>query len=228
MSDEEPIMGPFGPLPPEQAALIRKHQEEHARAHERMEMEADEFRHSLVRFVKELDQEQLTHLRDLIHIIDTKVMGKGTGGYWTGVVTAELETRFSVCLACGRNHEQDLKEAADDLNFSSTELSTEGTIEEQIHNRLEDIWDLARLKEDNEIRVLAAPYSEKPVSELTNDQIIYQMIYFGVEPVKRGDLRGAVQCARCQNYRWSSLEDRRDSKPDESGCQSCTHKQKWG
>ena len=62
---------------------------------------------------------------------------------------------------------------------------------------------------------------------LSEDQREALMKEYGVRPHPE-EAPPAVQCDRCHNWTWAHLGERMKKRPDESGCPSCVHTQKWG
>jgi hypothetical protein len=100
MTEEMPSPGDmfYMALPPEVRAMI-DHQHMHAEsnAHETMD------------FLLSMDQEQLRKFRG---ILGTMSSNEGAIPYYMGLVGGILNQKFHICLACSKNHDEDLANMA--------------------------------------------------------------------------------------------------------------------
>lgn len=83
-------------IPPEVRAQI-----------EQFHMQTEQTAHDVRDFFASLDESQLRILRGLIRVMDGN---SSACGYYSGVCSTTLATRFGVCLGCGRKHDEELAE----------------------------------------------------------------------------------------------------------------------
>ena len=85
----------FGEVPPE----IQKQLEEHMAQHQ---MHEDSYQHEVVGFIQGLDEAGLRTLKSIITGVD---QSEHQGVLLIGYILSQLETRYHLCFACGKDHD---------------------------------------------------------------------------------------------------------------------------
>ena len=71
---------------------------------QRNEMEVREFQHGFQRLFEELDEEQLSTFKTMLHILATQT-SHPMACLWEGMTAHALKVRFNICITCGVNHD---------------------------------------------------------------------------------------------------------------------------
>ena len=85
----------FEDLPPEVQAAM-----EHQQMHDETNA------HAIKHFFESLNEEQLIMLRRILSMVDNRAE---FGPYYTGLITALLNSKFGVCIACSQKHDEQLE-----------------------------------------------------------------------------------------------------------------------
>lgn len=106
MSDEDEQPDPFqamffGQIPEE----ARQQMEQQHQMHE---MAVEVWRHEVRDFLQGLKAEQMRTLRRLMAQFQNEEYSTGLASYYVGVLSTLLEMKFGACLACNKNHDEDL------------------------------------------------------------------------------------------------------------------------
>lgn len=101
-------------LGPEQIAAAMQAQ------NERAEIAMESFRHNSQRLFEELDEVQLTTLRDMFHGISMSAESI-MAAYYEGMASQLLKDKFNICQSCGVNHDKEDLTPSDLLLKQSTE-----------------------------------------------------------------------------------------------------------
>lgn len=72
--------------------------------HDRGEMEASEYRHSVLRLFRDLSEDQLRTLSILIGLVGSGSNPAAAAGYYEGIINMVMESKFKICPACGEDH----------------------------------------------------------------------------------------------------------------------------
>lgn len=97
--DEGGLNFGFGaiPVPAELIAHFMEHRQQ-------AEMRAEERLHSILRMFEEMDLEYLRLMKFLL----AESQGEAhNSGFWEGLMLAVLARRSDVCMACGKNHDEE-------------------------------------------------------------------------------------------------------------------------
>lgn len=90
----------FGDLPEELQNALRQ---QAAQA----EMASDDFGHSIIRFMDEADDEALTTVRSMMHML-VHSTDSPLASYWEGMLTWARKERYGICPAHGVDHSKEL------------------------------------------------------------------------------------------------------------------------
>ena len=85
----------FGEVPPEVQRQLEKQMAHH-------QMHEDSYQHEVVNFIRGLDESGLRTLKGMITGID---QSETQGVLLIGYILSQLEARYSLCFACGKDHE---------------------------------------------------------------------------------------------------------------------------
>lgn len=73
------------------------------------EMSLDVARHRVVRFLDDLDKDQLSALQGMIEAIQQAGTHAAVmAAFYSGFISAQIQSRFGVCQACGKDHHAEL------------------------------------------------------------------------------------------------------------------------
>lgn len=190
MTDEnpEPDMV-YMQLPPEVREMIE---------HNKMHAEANA--HEVRDFLDGLTEEQLRVFRGILASLSINKRGIP---YYMGLIGGLLSTKFGVCLACSKKHDDELKD-----------MAGPGDGHERIILDPED-----------------EPSPAEEAAVIADRQI--RMAQYQVEPLTDNDWWGQVICTGpCEGAQghatWKDLETREEDKPGEGGCTFCIQKVKHG
>lgn len=93
-------------FPPDMPEEMRRQYEQAA---DKVEMEQQEWAHSLSGFFDSLNLEQVVTLRKMMHGIVATTKYSDIPSFWEGTLTGIMHFKFGVCLGCGENHDEVLK-----------------------------------------------------------------------------------------------------------------------
>jgi hypothetical protein len=186
-------------------------------AADRNAMKVEDFRRGLSRLFDELDQDNLTTLAQLFHMLSgvpNEHMPQMVS-YYEGMLTAKLQDRFNLCPNCGGNHDEvpdDMLHGGDDT--SEDEVSSGEPVGEE---------NLPRQPHPDSV----APPVEV-VHELHPDDLA-KMEEYNLEDVRDEDTLKLLyfRCKGC-GLNYQSIEDRMLKEPGVKGCDGCQQKAKWG
>jgi hypothetical protein len=178
----------FMQLPPEIQDYI---------SHQRMHM--SQTAHDVRDFFEGLDEAQLRHFRGLLGVMIDR---PESIHYYVGLVGGLLSQKFNVCLACSKNHDEELKGLADHEPVlpPQTDSDQQAPVDPEVQA-------LAEVKMD------MAEYQVAPITE--GD-------WYG-PVICTGQCDGASG-----NAKWKNLDERKESRPGSSGCTFCQQKAGWG
>lgn len=100
MPDFPFIPFPFHPPTPEEMEEMQRQQTEH-------EMRLTEFRHSFQRMFEEMDENQLSTIQTMFHILADGTDSR-LASYWEGIIAWERKKRFNICSTCGVDHDKEI------------------------------------------------------------------------------------------------------------------------
>lgn len=188
-----PSMGfpvPFEDLPPHIQEEIMRHQ-----------ASAEDYRHGVARLFEESSKEHLLVLQAIFHNISGTSEGGGAAlaSYYEGIIGVTLQKRFNICLACGVDHDEALKDFT-------------GKVDEGGHPVQDPRSD--------------PPHPDGP-RELTPEDF-KNMKEYGLDDLRDKDLKilGFV-CVNCR-MPYVSIEDRMKQPPGPEGCSGCRQMAKFG
>ncbi len=241
---------PFDPenlpedMPEEVKATIRA---QHA-AHQHHQMLSDQTAHDVVAFIKRLDEHDLMLLRGLVNAL---AMGtETTHGYYFGLMSVELE-KFGICLACGKKHDEQLKELLGDAEESIAENIAKISPATQLQDGTPDCVVCGRDNDHgtHEALEIGSHLShrywppDKIFANVKADKVNYSeqgwanfmtameaediviMDNYGVQLIPQSFPK--VACGRC-GKEYVTLQDRILRKPGIDGCDGCQQKEAWG
>jgi len=182
--------------------------------HNKLQMEADDFRHSIIRFIHEASYDHLMTARNMMHNITWSTRPDIFSAHYEGQIAMELEKRFNLCPACNIDHDKDLG-----LDNPSSQGSDSPETPDQPIEELADSG-----------KVYINTYKDLTEADLQH------CIQYGLDDMRadgtdpehpEGKLLGFV-CIRCGRMQWPTIADRMKDPSDESGCSGCRQKAKWG
>lgn len=196
---------PFGGDPEE---MMRRMQEQA----DRKDMQVDDYRHGTARFFDSLSEEQLSALREMVHVIVTNAepTSRTVPAYYEGVVSGLLHAKFKVCLGCDHNHERVMAEQMQQSENLAPNPAMDG---------------------GDPFRPVGIGSVDLEVGQegvLSVAQVQHMMEY-NLDDLRDQDtnvLIGFV-CLHCKKQ-YPSIEDRMLRPADKSGCPGCVHKEQWG
>lgn len=72
-------------------------------------MALDVARHQVVRLLDDLDKDQLSAIQGMMEAIQSSGHYAATmAAFYSGFIASQVQTRFGVCQACGRDHHAEL------------------------------------------------------------------------------------------------------------------------
>lgn len=169
--------------------------------HYRMHLQANA--HDSIRIFDELSEEHLLRLRGILQAIQTD---PSTIGYFTGVASSHLKFRFGFCMACGVNHDAELKNLAGDGGPDGPPIKVEEEERDGVEQEVEDD--------------LSGPWTPLMLSKEEFEKLC------DLNNVDWTD-DGSLRCRDC-GATSVNLPDRLRRRPGKAGCEGCIQKEKWG
>lgn len=182
--------------------------------HARIQIQADEFRHSILRFIHEATYDHLSTVRNMMHNITWSARPDIFSAHYEGQIAMELEKRFNICPACNVDHDKEVGNPHDPSPQGSDSPETPDQPIEELKN--------TGLVYVNTYR------------DLTEADLLH-MEQYGIDDVRadgsdpaypEGKLLGFI-CINCK-MQYVSIEDRMQESSGAEGCSGCRQKAKWG
>lgn len=76
--------------------------------------------HAIKHFLESLNEEQLVTLRRILAMISQR---EDFGPYYTGLITAQLNSKFGICIACSQKHDEQLEKLVETSDKKKTVVS---------------------------------------------------------------------------------------------------------
>lgn len=182
----------------------------------------DSVRHDIRRLFDELSLEQLNTLETILNIVIGSESGDVLASQMLGRVAMLRELKFKVCSACGRNHDEDLKDLTKD---SCPDC---GSTDPKMHPATQPGVELIALC-SNEFHGSEVPYTQLGWTGPMQPHEIETMAEYGIDDLRDPDTNELVGfiCLNCDK-RYESIEERKRRKPKDDGCDGCHKKAAWG
>lgn len=183
-------------------------------------------RHQIARMISEMPQDHLHALAILLGGICSGG-GKGLAAFYQGQAVAALESRFNICTACGKDHDEQLAHLTGTAKptWQERDAKEREALEKEVAKFSEFLFKSEKeaIAEVPDLRVgesgdLSAGQQEK-MREYNLDDLREE---------ETGALLGFV-CLKC-GKQYQSIDDRAldpDGKEREM-CEGCIHHTKWG
>jgi hypothetical protein len=202
------------PAPIQQQILLQREQAL------KLQIAADDYRHGILRFIREASYDHLIIFRNVMHNITWATRPDIFSSFYEAQAGMELMTRFNICAACSVDHYQEIK-GGDNPSLQG------GNSPETPDQPIEELKDAGKQ--------FVNIYNDLTAADLMHmDQYGLDDLRSDGTPldnegqlIPEGRLMGFI-CTRCQRQQWPSIEDRMKDPSDESGCSGCRQKAKWG
>jgi hypothetical protein len=174
----------------------------------RFQIQADDYRHSILRFISEADYDHLVTVRNMMHNITWAARPDIFSAHYEGWLAMELQKRFNICAACNVDHDKELQAGHPSVQGGDSPESPDQPIEE-----LTDAG-----------KVFVNSYGD-----LTEADIKHMELY-NLDDLRNEEdndkLVGFI-CLNC-GMQYPSIEDRMREPADPGGCSGCRQKAKFG
>jgi hypothetical protein len=179
------------------------------RAHDLHRMSADSMKHGVMKMLRGLDQEQMEAFSQMVRVFAIEE-DAAYAKYVHGIITALLEGKYNICMACGVDHE---KAEKDLLSTASDPFDNVLKTQPLTPERSAELEDIAARQ---------AGVSGQPVEPyVLTEEDLADMEEYNLDDLRDEDthqLLGFI-CKAC-TYKYVSIADRKLRAPDEcTGCQ---------